>query len=335
MSEPIFFQETEDQRRNLLPFTLLGEVLDLRMGILTLREKWAHIISRSDIRGVVEVPANLVPSADWTPGASAEEYRLLEKPWHLAQFNHWAIRQDYEMITRGRSSAPIPSHVRHSGSKIFIEHGAHLEHVVLNAMEGPIYIAKGAKLLDGALLRGPVSVGEGATVKMGAQLYGGTTIGPFAVAGGEIKNSILSDFANKGHHGYLGDAVVGRWCNLGAGTSCSNVKNNAGTVKVVDMYTGELHSAGQKCGLLMGDFSRSAINTSFNTGTVTGICANIFGADGLTPKFLPSFSRGCTGDRSELSKELQSVTAWMRMKGQEPARELLERIEHIYSMTNP
>ncbi len=305
------------------------------MGILTIREKWAHLTPRLHARDIIEVPFNLIPSAVWTPHASSEEHRVVERPWHLAQLNHWAIRQDFDLLTRGRTSLAIPSHVRHSGTEIFIEPGARLEHVVLNATEGPIYIGKGATVMDGALLRGPVSVGEGATVKMGAQLYGGTTVGPYAIAGGEIKNSILSDYANKGHHGYLGDAVVGRWCNLGAGTSCSNVKNNAGTVNVMSMYSGEFLHAGQKCGLIMGDFSRSAINTSFNTGTVTGVCANVFGNDGLTPKFIPSFSHGCSGERSDLSKEIRSITAWMRMKGQEPGKELLERIERTYSLTNP
>jgi UDP-N-acetylglucosamine diphosphorylase/glucosamine-1-phosphate N-acetyltransferase len=340
----IHLRETELVRRRLQPFTLLGAVADLRIGILTIREKWALVAEHAGLSGAFEVPANLIPSAAWShmagswfqdpTSAPAAECRLLERPWQMPQFNHWALEQDFRIITRGRRSEPIPNHVRTSGIDIFIEPGAILEHAVLNATEGPIYIGRDARIMDGALIRGPVSVGECATVKMGAQLYGGTTIGPFAVAGGEIKNSILSDYANKGHHGYLGDGVVGRWCNLGAGTSCSNVKNNAGRVQVMDMDTKEWLPAGPKCGLLMGDYSRSAINTSFNTGTLTGICANIFGAEGLTPKFIPSFSRGCSGERSELAKEIQSVTSWMRMKGREPGAELLEKIERIYSMTN-
>jgi hypothetical protein len=166
---------------------------------------------------------------------------------------------------------------------------------------------------------------------MGATIYGATTIGPFAVAGGEIKNSILNAYANKAHHGYLGDAVIGEWCNLGAGTSCSNIKNTGGKIRVWDMHRKVYKTAGQKCGLLMGDFSKSAINTSFNTGTVTGICTNIFDGGGLTPKFIPSFSWGIqSGQQYLLEKALAEIETWMKFKNTILSEEKKQILNKIY-----
>ena len=347
MSHPFLLTDDEAIRRQLHPFTILRGVDELRIGILTIREKWENISATSSTRfPAPAIPSHWIPSSEWIdnwpvwcqdPSSVPDTaYRELEHPWQIPLFNQWAIVEDLELISRNHTSMPIPKHVSITGEgRIFVEDGAILEQCILNVTEGPIYIGRGARLMDGAMLRGPLAICEGATVKMGATLYGGTTIGRHAVAGGEIKNSILSDYSNKGHHGYLGDAVVGQWCNIGAGTSCSNVKNNAGTVRVWDMHSGQYRAAGNKIGLLMGDFSRSAINTSFNTGTVTGICANIFEGSALTPKFIPSFSRGGRSDeRSEIDREIQSVTAWMRMKGREPGAALLEQIRTTYSTNN-
>jgi UDP-N-acetylglucosamine diphosphorylase/glucosamine-1-phosphate N-acetyltransferase len=348
LSQPFILQVNEVIRQQLFPFTMLRETADLRIGILTIREKWEHLLAaHRDAVSMTAFPSNWIPSAEWatnrslwtldSPSIPHSTYRLLERPWQMPVFNHWAICEDFTLLTRGRTSLPIPAQVRLTGpDAVFIEHGARLEHCFLNTTEGPIYIGRDARIQEGAMLRGPLAICEGALVKMGAALYGGTTIGRHAVAGGEIKNAILSDYANKGHHGYLGDAVVGEWCNIGAGTSCSNVKNNAGTVRVMDMASGTYLPAGGKCGLLMGDFSRAAINTSFNTGTVTGICANVFDGSALTPKFIPSFSWGGRDDeRCEIDKEIISITAWMRMKGVEPDPGLLNRIRKTYSTNNP
>lgn len=211
---------------------------------------------------------------------------------------------------------------------IFVEEGAILENCTLNASEGPIYIAKGCKIMDGAILRGPIFIDEGSIVKMGATIYGGTSIGKNCIVGGEIKNSIINNFSNKAHHGYLGDSIIGKWCNLGAGTSNSNVKNNGGDVMV--KLDNEVINAGKKFGLLMGDYSRCAINTSFNTGSVVGTCCNIF-ADGLTPKHILSFSWGCNGDRYELPKAFTDIENWKKMKGQQLTNEEKEYLKNIYS----
>lgn len=210
---------------------------------------------------------------------------------------------------------------------IFVEEEAILENCILNASEGPIYIAKNCKIMDGAILRGPIFIDEGSIVKMGATIYGGTSIGKNCVVGGEIKNSIINNFSNKAHHGYLGDSIIGKWCNLGAGTSTSNVKNNGSDV-MLQLADAELN-AGNKFGLLMGNYSRSAINTSFNTGTVVGTCCNIF-TEGLTPKYIPNFSWGCKGERYELPKAFTDIENWKIMKGETLSKEESEILKNLY-----
>jgi UDP-N-acetylglucosamine diphosphorylase/glucosamine-1-phosphate N-acetyltransferase len=212
-------------------------------------------------------------------------------------------------------------------SQVFIEEGAVVEHCILNASEGSIYIGKNALLMEGSMLRGPVAICENAVVKMGSKLYSGTTIGPNCTAGGEIKNSILTANSNKAHDGYLGDSLVGEWCNMGAGTSNSNIKNTAGNIK---LQLGKIIvDAGVKFGMLMGDYSRAAINTSFNTGTVVGVCCNVFN-NGLTPKYIPDFSWGCNdGIKYELPKAFKDIDNWKKLKGQsitETEKKILEDI---------
>lgn len=178
------------------------------------------------------------------------------------------------------------------------------------------------------MLYGPVSIGEGATIKMGAKIYGATTIGPSCIAGGEIKNSVMFGFSNKAHDGYLGDSVVGEWCNMGAGTSSSNIKNNASTVMVWTQKG--MVNVGLKCGVMMGDYSRTAINTSINTGTVIGVCSNVFGS-GLTPKFIPSFSWGSEGVlRYRLEKALSDINNWKQLKGEVVSEKEKTVLKHIF-----
>jgi UDP-N-acetylglucosamine diphosphorylase/glucosamine-1-phosphate N-acetyltransferase len=166
--------------------------------------------------------------------------------------------------------------------------------------------------MEGSLLRGPVAVCDNAVIKMGARIYEGTTIGPGCTVGGEIKNSIMFGNSNKAHDGYMGDSVIGEWCNWGAGTSNSNIKNNASGV-LVWTPAGAVN-VGLKCGVFMGDYSRTAINTSINTGTVVGVCANIFG-NGLTPKFIPSFSWGSDGlQQYQIDKAFQDINNWKLLK---------------------
>ena len=332
-----FLLTGKDAEENLFPLALTRSVADIRVGILTIREKWERYLGKK-IDTVEEHPvaqssanilaANVVPTkkfidslfnTDGSISGDAEwsEVKIIQAPWHVYTHNDWAIRQDYELITANRKSAAIPSSVQAiSPQNIFIEAGAKLSHCILNAETGPIYIGKDSLVMEGSLIRGPFALCEKAVVKMGTKIYGATTVGPHSIVGGELKNVVIFGNSNKGHDGYLGDSVIGEWCNLGAGTSNSNLKNTAGDVKVWSNKQQQLISAGMnKCGLIMGDYSRAAINTSFNTGTIVGVCANIFG-EGLTPKFIPSFTWGTKGlTKYEFEKAMLDIDNWKKMKG--------------------
>lgn len=253
------------------------------------------------------------------------------KPWDIFALNDKAIRADYKLLTVGRTSA-ILSHTNQqiNHTDIFLEPGAKVECSVLNASTGPIYIGKNAEVMEGCLIRGPFALGEGAVLKMGTKIYGATTLGPFSTGGGEIKNSVIFGYSNKGHDGYLGDAVIGEWCNLGANTSCSNLKNNVSTVKVWMEAHGEAVSAGMKCGVLMGDYSRCGINTMLNTGTVIGVSSNVFGAH-FPPKFVPSFSWG-DNDTYRLEEALKDAGNWMVLKGQALSEKDSEVLKAVYEL---
>ena len=258
-----------------------------------------------------------------------EEIKSIRFPWDIFQLNDYAIRQDFKLLTQKRKSRKISkSNKIINPSDVFLEKGANIEHSILNASTGPIYIGKNATVQEGAVIRGPFALGESAVIKMGATIYGATTIGPGCVAGGEIKNSVFFANSNKAHGGYIGDSVIGEWCNLGAGTSNSNMKNNASNVRVWTAK-GEL-DAGLKCGIFVGDYSRTAINSSINTGTVIGVCCNVFGA-GLTPKYIPSFSWGSDGlQRYNLDKALVDIDDWQKLKNKKLSRNEKTILKYIF-----
>ena len=214
----------------------------------------------------------------------------------LTTKNGEAIKQDFELITKGRDSQIISESINIiNPDQVFIEEGAKLEFVTLNASSGPIYIGKDTEIMEGSNIRGPFALCEYATVKLGAKIYGPTTIGPHCKVGGEVNNSVLFGYSNKGHDGFLGNSVLGEWCNLGADTNNSNLKNNYAEVRLWDYNTEGFAKTGlQFCGLMMGDHSKCGINTMFNTGTVVGVSANIFGS-GFPRNFIPSFSWGGNG----------------------------------------
>lgn len=291
----------------------------LLQAILTL--EYGHAIQ--DTQGIIachmdigEQPFSLAGlSPRFTQVHTIAHGNRLQFAWDLFKQNDEWARKDFQLLTTGRSSEGV-SHTNQviRPDLIFIEEGATVEFATLNASTGPIYIARNAVVMEGSFLRGPLYIGEHSVVKMGAKIYGATTIGPHCTIGGEIKNAILFGYSNKAHDGYLGDAVIGEWCNLGAGTSNSNVKNTGGEVKIWHHSTGKFVLAGFKCGMVMGDYTRTAINTSINTGTVIGTCCNVFG-DGLTPKVLAPFTWGTKGiSRYEFEKALQDVDNWKKMK---------------------
>ncbi|MFM7839538.1 MAG: putative sugar nucleotidyl transferase [Chitinophagaceae bacterium] len=326
-------KDSSDSKASLYPLTQLRSAWAIRSGILTLREKWEYFFqtrflpqedgtAHTSSDHSLTLPSNSFPTSttqrkDVLAG-QYESCRVVHYPWQLFQWNDSSLREDFLLITKGRTSAPIPSGVQAlAPGQIFIEPGAVLSPCLLNAQTGPIYIGKDAEIMEGALIRGPFALGEKSCVRMGARIYGATTIGPHCVVGGEIKNSIFFGYSNKVHDGYLGDSVIGEWCNLGAGTTVSNLKNNASTIYCWNPVSKKSVEVGQKCGLIMGDHSRSAIQTSFNSGTLTGIAANIFGS-GLTPSFIPDFSWGQEGaKRYEWEKLVRDLRAWKQLKGQE------------------
>lgn len=326
-------------REDLFPLTLTRHSADIRVGILTIREKWAHGNPAFD----GPVPANLIPSnaffdrlkaQGWEAAlADKELFRTFDYPWDLPALNPWAIEEDFLLITSGRRSSPLnESNKIIGGNSIFIEEGTDINFAYFNTTQGPIYVGAGATIMEGAMLRGPIAIGAGAVVKMGAAIYGGTTIGPGCIVGGEVKNSIFTAFSNKAHDGYIGDAVIGAWCNLGAGTSCSNIRNAIAEVKIWHMASGQWMKAGMKCGVIMGDHCTCAINSSFNTGTIVGVSANIFQSGGLLPKFIPSFSWGAEGrEKYRIDKALENIRQWMLLKHQKPDDTLIRRLHEIYN----
>lgn len=325
---------------DLRPFTSTRSVLDIRIGIFTLREKWEMLLGKDGFELVSKetpgaLPANMLPTpqlvAAMRAGAGVSQARTIRYPFDIFRYNSEALIADFNLVTAGRISQPVPASVQViNPEKVFIEQGARLQYCLLNASAGPVYIGRDAEVMEGSLIRGPFAACEGSTVKMGTKIYGATTLGPCSTAGGEIKNTVFFGYSNKGHDGYLGDAVIGEWCNLGAGTSASNLKNNVGDVKVWHPASGRAIPAGQKCGLLMGDYSRAAINTSFTTGTVVGICCNIFGA---TPpsKYVPDFSWG-DGHRYEWDKALRDIDNWKKLKNQSLTGTEILTLKHIFGV---
>ncbi len=332
-------------RNNLLPLTFTRPVAEIRVGILTIREKWETYLDSttttitedylSDKYPMVEMENNIMINASFLPNVELVEmiknleenqaifkdenvlafytndtqeavdfktYDILEynddiisieHTWDIFSKNGEALQDDFNLITKDRKSEPIPtSNNIISPENIFIEEGAILEFTTLNATNGPIYIGKDALIMEGALIRGPLALCEGAIVKLGAKIYGPTTIGPYSKVGGEINNSVLFAYSNKGHDGFLGNAVLGEWCNIGADSNNSNLKNDYSEVRLWDYNSESFEKTGlQFCGLIMGDHSKCAINTMFNTGTVVGVNANIFGS-GFPRNFIPSFTWG-------------------------------------------
>lgn len=224
------------------------------------------------------------------------EFTKICYPWDIFTYNGQEIKSDFELLTTGKISQKLSSSNNFvQEERIFVEEGAKVEFATLNPSDGYIYIGKNAEIMEGALVRGSLALCEQSVLKMGAKIYGPTTIGPYSKVGGEVNNSVIFGYTNKAHDGFLGNSVLGEWCNLGADTNNSNLKNNYAPVRVWNYKQNRfMHTELQFCGLIMGDHSKSAINTMFNTGTVVGVCSNIFGS-GFPRNFIPSFSWG--GDK--------------------------------------
>lgn len=372
-------------RNALLPFTFTRPVADIRIGILTVREKWekhlgntATTLTEEYLSGkfpMVELAHNIMINASFLPNkvlveqirnlsenqliyqdeeiiafyttdqqdeVDLEQYEWIESEFESIQITHicdifskndQAIRDDFALLTEDRISQPVPPGVQAiCPEDIFIEEGAKVHFSILNASTGPIYIAKDAEVMEGCLLRGPVALCEHAQFKMGAKIYGATTVGPYSKIGGEVNNAVIFGFSNKGHDGFLGNSVIGEWCNLGADTNNSNLKNNYSAVKLYSYETGQMEDTGlQFCGLMMGDHSKCGINTMFNTGTVVGVSANIYGG-GFQQNYIPSFSWGGGEDlvNYHLDKALETMSLVMARRMIDLTEEDMEIFKYIY-----
>jgi len=375
-------------RNALLPLTFTKPVADLRIGILTIREKWETYLGFTTTTltedyleekfPMVEMEQNVMINASFLPTLSLaekimelkehqaifkdeeviaffttdsqetidfEHYEQIEfdsevtqikNTWDLFSINDKALKTDFALITEGRLSQPIPEGVRYINKEnIFIEEGAEILFSVLNASKGPIYIGKDALVMEGSLIRGPFALGEHSVVKMGAKIYGATTVGPYCTVGGEINNSILSGYSNKGHDGFLGNSVLGEWCNIGADTNNSNLKNNYSEVRLWNYETENFAKTGlQFCGLIMGDHSKCGINMMFNTGTVIGVSANIYGSN-FPRNFIPSFSWGGSAGFStyQMDKVTETAILMMKRRGVDFDEKEQRILEHVFEIT--
>jgi UDP-N-acetylglucosamine diphosphorylase/glucosamine-1-phosphate N-acetyltransferase len=374
-----------DARDRLLPLTFTRPVCELRVGILTIREKWekwlkgtASYITQdylSEKYDIVVAENNLIINGAVLPSKELcilinqmedneallhhgelivakldktqferlmteddleelEGFELGETPFlkidslpDIFIHNEAAIKADFTLLTEGRKSQPISKTNQVLNSEnIFLEEGAVVEFATLNASKGPIYVGKNAEIMEGAMIRGAFALGDHSVVKMGAKIYGATSTGPHCKLGGEVGNSVLLGYSNKGHDGYLGNSVLGEWCNLGADTNTSNLKNNYEEVKLWSYQKEGFVKTGQQfCGLIMGDHSKCGINTMFNTGTVVGISANVFG-DGFPRNFIPSFAWGGASGFSTYRTDKAFATAEKVMARRKQELSAMDRV---------
>ncbi len=360
-------------RQQLLPFTFTRPVAEIRIGILTIKEKWEKYFQAAAsfftenylqekftskieheniiVNGSVLPDENLVRAINSlklnqcllqqetviaircgkgetenfaqyfsTENFEKQQYNdtvfQLNHVWEIFSKNAAAITADFDLITKGRASQSLNnSNTVIGNGKIFVEEGATVNAAVFNTNSGCIYIGKDSEVMEGSVVRGPFALCEHAVLKLSSKIYGATTIGVHSKVGGEVNNSVIFGYSNKAHDGFLGNSVIGEWCNLGADTNNSNLKNNYAEVKLWNYESEKFTNTGlQFCGLFMGDHSKCGINTMFNTGTVAGVSANIFGS-GFPRNFIPSFSWGGA----------QGFTVFQLEKAFEVAEKVMER----------
>ena len=263
-----------------------------------------------------------------------EELLFFTQPTDLFSFNDKAIDYDFELLTKGRNSQPLSETNGFLGSEedLFIEEGAQIEFSTLNTKTGKIYIGKNAEVMEGCNLRGPIALCDDSKFNLGAKIYGATTIGPHSKVGGEVNNIVIFGYSNKGHDGFVGNSVIGEWCNLGADTNSSNLKNNYAEVKLWNYRLKRFANTGlQFAGLIMGDHSKTAINTQLNTGTVAGVAANIF-KSGFPPNLIDNFSwGGMKGDEKFKLEKAYEVAEKAMARRKVPLTEADKDIlKHIY-----
>jgi UDP-N-acetylglucosamine diphosphorylase/glucosamine-1-phosphate N-acetyltransferase len=259
---------------------------------------------------------------------------VLKNRWDIYALNHLVLKQDFDLLTAGRKSQKLSVTNTLIGPKemLFIEEGAKVEAAILNTSSGPIYVGRNAEIMEGSIVRGPLAMCEESALKLGAKIYGATTLGPHCKVGGEVNNVVFQAYSNKGHDGFLGNALIGEWCNLGADTNTSNLKNNYGLVDTYSYETnGQVKTDVQFMGVCMGDHSKCGINTMFNTGTVTGVSSNIYGA-GFPLKFIPSFTWGGAegSEPFRFEKAIEYANNMMARRGLKLSSEEVAILKHIH-----
>jgi UDP-N-acetylglucosamine diphosphorylase/glucosamine-1-phosphate N-acetyltransferase len=260
---------------------------------------------------------------------------VVARPWDIWGLNAAELEADFDLLTTGRKSAPVHESCTVIGDRIFLEEGAKATASILNTTTGPIYLAKNAEIMEGCVVRGGLALGEYSALKLGTKIYGATTLGPHSKVGGEVNNSVILGYSNKGHDGFLGNSALGEWCNIGADTNNSNLKNNYDEVKVWSYVSKRFAKTGQQfCGLIMGDHSKSGINTMFNTGTVVGVSANVYGA-GFPRNFIASFSWGGPQGTMEykIDKALDTANRMMQRRGLAVDEVEQEILQSVYEQT--
>jgi len=372
-------------RKALLPFTYIRPLSAIRVGILTIAEKWekrlgtevsfktesylqkkyplVSTLNNLLINGAVcpdEVLVDTVkalpdgyylvkgtfliatrnPDDEMTTQNTIEyesQLTIIDHPWKIFRENADQLKRDFKLVTQGRKSFPITDKYTaiYGEENIFVEEGVTILAAVLNAESGPIYLGKNSIVQEGVVIRGAFALGENAQINMGAKLRGDTTVGPYSKVGGEVSNSVFFGNSNKSHDGYLGNSVIGEWCNFGAGTNSSNLKNNYETVKLWDHGENTYKNTGlQFCGLMMGDYSKCGISTMFNTGTVVDVCANIFGG-GLSPTHIPSFAWGGAHGFTiyKIEKALETINKVMSRRNADFSEDDKDILLHLFKAT--
>lgn len=375
-------------RNSLLPLTYTRPVCDIRIGILTIREKWEKylgektstitedylsakypteqseemmlingsicptpkllkaikglkvgqaLVCQGNVVAMYKTKAQFLSEEDSTQEIEVEyDFIKINNTWDIFVFNDKALREDFELLTQNRKSAPLSSTNRVVGEQnIFVEEGAMVEFAILNAKEGPIYIGKDAEVMEGSIVRGPFAMCEHSVLKMASKIYGATTLGPYVKVGGEVSNVVIFGYSNKAHDGFIGNSVIGEWCNIGADTNASNLKNTYEEVRVWSIEKNTFVPTGQTFfGTIMGDHSKCGINTMFNTGTVIGVSSNIYG-HGYQRNYIPSFAwGGTTGLKSyDMEKAIEVAEKMYQRRNVVMSQQDKEILRNVYTQT--
>ncbi|MEE1226176.1 MAG: GlmU family protein [Bacteroidales bacterium] len=375
-------------RNSLLPLTYTRPVCDIRIGILTIREKWEKylgektstitedylsvkyptlqseemmlingsicptlklveaikglkigqaLVSGNNVVAIYKTREQFLSEEDSTQEIEVcEDFIKITNPWDIFALNDKALRDDFQLLTKGRKSAPLSDTNRVVGEEnIFVEEGAEVEFAILNAKEGPIYIGKDAQIMEGSVVRGPLAMCEHSVLKMSSKIYGATTLGPHVKVGGEVSNVVIFGYSNKAHDGFIGNSVIGEWCNIGADTNASNLKNTYEEVRVWSIEKNTFVPTGQTFfGTIMGDHSKCGINTMFNTGTVVGVSSNIYG-HGYQRNYIPSFAwGGIMGLKSyDIDKAIEVAEKMYQRRNIQMSQEDKSILRNVYTQT--